>query len=155
MGIIYSNIDPDWSCCGPLQIPEYNDLTNSYYEQVETCIEKAFTNAFTNEVYGRDSEYYFNMINDFSYLLLLLWIMKEDRDNYILINGADRTDGLDYYIEAYHIDCIKEYFFCRGCNIETALNVFGFSDLLYNDEGIGFDSINPPDSGERGQEVYS
>ncbi len=91
-------------------IQAYNDSTNS-----NQMI--AFNNAVANDIYGYPSDIYWNIVNDYNYLLVLLLTIQKD----IMLNG---NKGYDYYNTKYKLDCIKKHFICYKYDATDIINKF-------------------------------
>lgn len=120
---MYFPILPTGTYCSKCGMTDEEQLIMDYWYQVNNFVMTDINNAWKKDIYGYDSECYFNSINNFHYLLsLLLQISREQ--------AMDSTKDLDYFYEEYNIDCIIKTFMCHGYNIKKALAVFGMAENI-------------------------
>lgn len=104
-------------CCMGSQTTE-QALQTAFLLQMDTCVTDALDKAYAQELFGYDSECSFNKVNNIMYLFdILMWIYRDWQLN--------PTNTKDDYYAMFDIDCWRKTFMCCGCNITSALAVFG------------------------------
>jgi hypothetical protein len=119
------------------------NLSADYYTAIGTYVDNIMTELYQAEMYGKDTEIYYDMLNDFHYLYTLLILIYQEMQNDAIWEfnygtGCNQSQTVDYYLEKYNINCIQKHFFCYGYDIADALNVFGLNPDMQEQDGIGF-----------------
>lgn len=144
----------------PFHNPEFHKVDNSeleilfaqYYNKVKDNTTKLLSEIYSAELFGKDTEPMYNILNDFNYLLGLLIIIKLERENdsrLSVLNGGCGNDlGNAYYADKYDIDCIQKHFSCigTGYDIQPLLDMFLVNPDVEEKSGIGNMAIDYNDS---------
>lgn len=110
--------------CGQT-IPTFiQDIIRKYYLCSKNYIDDLLDKAFSAEVFGKNPEIYYNTINDFHYLAVILVFLELEKAKDIA-NGNIHPQ--QYYIDKYNLECYKKYFICLGYNIDGCLGLLGLS----------------------------
>jgi hypothetical protein len=120
-------------------------LAKDYYSAMKENLQKILSNIYSAELFGKETETLYNMVNDFHYLFGLLMIIyiervNDARVNLLIDDGCGVDQGTQYYIDKYNLDCIQKHFSCmgQGYDIQEALDVFGLNPDLQGLDGIGY-----------------
>ena len=139
-----SVIDNPYGCCGKTHFDRWEDLENDYWDKSSVYIDAIWNDIYAAEIYGKNTEEYYNLLGNFVYFLALMKKIYYDNVNYYAIHGV--TQDAVYYNSIYNFDCIRKTFRCNGCEILPMLAVF---DMDYvntttgNKDGIGYMAIIP------------
>jgi hypothetical protein len=144
----------------PFHNPEFHKIDNTeieimfseYYSKVKVNTNKLLSEIYSSEMFGKDTEHLYNILNDFNYLLGLMIIIKLERENdsrLSVLNGGCGNDlGNAYYADKYDIDCIQKHFSCigTGYDIQPILDMFSVNPDVEEKTGISYMSIDYNDS---------
>lgn len=134
MSDIYSTID----CCGHPILTDRDEKTIRYFDLLADDHVSLFTKIFNCQVLGKECECDTDLMVDLLYLFTLLNIIQDEKENDRL-NSTDGFDlGASFYRDKYNIECIREYFMCRGINIIDVLKIYDLDrENIYHD-GIDY-----------------
>ena len=113
---------PD-DCCGLYSSP-LNQLIAQYYYVASPMMFGNNDNIYAAEIFGKDTELLYNNQNDFNYLLCLLVMIYNERQDDIAWSDNGEDEGIDYYYEEHNLECIRRTFMCKGYDILPLLKVF-------------------------------
>lgn len=102
---------------------ELQQTLSDYYDEIRLCMDKRIKTGYAKEVMGHEEvQMEWDKVNNFHYLAVYLIFMAEDI-------AMDVENGDTYtvaeYAEEYQLECIRKAILCTGCNIDSALGVFG------------------------------
>lgn len=101
------------------------------YEQIN-CL---YDDIFRDEVYGKKTDR-IDILASLNYLLFYLILIFQERE---LDSNNEGDKGSNYYRDLYKIEIVRDYFYCKGIDIDNVLNLF---NLSYTNELVAQDGIN-------------
>lgn len=134
-------------CC-KVSNTEFEQLTANHYSLYGTIFDSYLTKAYSAEVYGKDTERWYDLLNEAHYLYILMTIIYWERYNdkikdAWLGTGCGNDLGGEYYADKYNIDCIQKRFMCYGVNVDLILENWGLNPDTFTElDGIGYMNID-------------
>lgn len=117
------------------------DSVSEFYICMYDQINCLYDDTFRDDVYGKKT-FRMDMLNSVNYLLYYLILIYKER-KIDIDNGDD--EGNNYYRSLYEIERVRDYFYCKGINIDCALELFNLTYFDDSDgqtqDGIGFMQI--------------
>ena len=108
------------------------EILADYYETAYPTMNALLDKAYAAAIYGKETEQWFNRINDIHYLGILLFIIFKRRHEYYEKTGNTQTNCEIY--ETYRLDCIRKTFQCKGIDIIPLLETLNLQPGICSEE---------------------
>lgn len=130
------------------QMLDFQQRWAEYYETIFDKVVSLMALANQSGIYGHaDNQNYYDQINNFNYLFLYLYIIRQEYQAEEQLFNAGIISELvtvQELAENYSLDCIRKSMLCNGYNVLPFYQLF---DLNYMNvqtlDGIGYMAINP------------
>lgn len=130
------------------QMQDFQQRWAEYYEKIFDKMGALLALANQSGIYGHsDNQDYYDQINNFNYLFLYLYIIRQEYQAEEQLYNAGLISELvtmEELSENYSLDCIRKSMLCNGYNVLPLYQLF---DLNYMNvqslDGIGYMAINP------------
>lgn len=130
------------------QMQDFQQRWSEYYELIFNKISALLALSNQAGIYGHsDTQDYYDQINNFNYLFLYLYIIRQEYQTEEQLFNAGLISELvtiQELADNYSLDCIRKTMLCNGFNIIPLYQLF---DLNYMNvqtlDGIGYMAINP------------